>query len=83
MVLTLSRQFVTLTGTGKAVRVFYFVEESPGRGTEDINKECNINFSDFFFLLCVFDGRHIWKNHSQKNCTNIEKGRNACTPEKN
>ena len=25
MVLTLSRQFVTLTGTGKAVRVFFFV----------------------------------------------------------
>ena len=24
MVLTLSRQFVTLTGTGKAVRVFFF-----------------------------------------------------------
>jgi len=26
MVLTLSRQFVTLTGTGKAVRVFFFTD---------------------------------------------------------
>jgi len=25
MVLTLSRQFVTLTGTGKAVRVFFYL----------------------------------------------------------
>jgi len=25
MVLTLSRQFVTLTGTGKAVRVFFLI----------------------------------------------------------
>ena len=27
MVLTLSRQFVTLTGTGKAVRVFFFMHD--------------------------------------------------------
>ena len=35
MVLTLSRQFVTLTGTGKAVRVFFF--------------NLNFNFLDTFW----------------------------------
>jgi len=28
---------------------FYFVEEGPGRGSEDIKKECNVNCFDFFF----------------------------------
>jgi hypothetical protein len=23
--------------------------------------------------ICLFDGRHGWKNHNQKNCTKIEK----------
>jgi hypothetical protein len=43
---------------------FYFVEAGPGRGSEDIKKECNVNCSDFFFF-CLFDGQHGWKNHSQ------------------
>jgi hypothetical protein len=40
---------------------FYFVEEGPGRGSEDIKKEYNVNCSDFFLLFCLFDGRHGWK----------------------
>jgi len=42
----------------------YFVEQGPGRGSEDIKKECN-NCSDFFLLFCLFDGRRGWKNHNQ------------------
>jgi len=30
---------------------FYFVEEGPGRGAEDIKKECNVNCSDFSSFL--------------------------------
>jgi len=29
---------------------FHFVEEGPGRVSEDIKKECNVNCSDFFFF---------------------------------
>jgi len=29
---------------------FYFVEEGPGHGSEDIKKECNVNCFDFFFF---------------------------------
>jgi len=29
---------------------FYFVEESPGRDSEDVKKECNVNSFDFFFF---------------------------------
>jgi len=29
---------------------FYFVEEGPGSGSEDIKRECNINCFDFFFF---------------------------------
>jgi len=29
---------------------YYFVEEGPGRGSEDIKKECNGNCFDFFFF---------------------------------
>jgi hypothetical protein len=29
---------------------FYFVEEGPGRGSEDVKKECNVNCFDFFFF---------------------------------
>ena len=28
----------------------YFVEEGPGRGSEDIKKEYNVNCFDFFFF---------------------------------
>ena len=40
---------------------FYFAEEGPGRGSEDIKKECNVNCSDFFFfsvfLMDVMGGK--------------------------
>jgi len=29
---------------------FYFVDEGPGRGSEDIKKECNVKCFDFFFF---------------------------------
>jgi len=28
----------------------YFVEKGPGRGSEDVKKECNVNCFDFFFV---------------------------------
>jgi len=28
----------------------YFATEGPGRGSEDIKKECNVNCFDFFFF---------------------------------
>jgi len=31
----------------------YFVEEGPGRGSEDTKKDCNVNCFDIFFF-CVF-----------------------------
>jgi hypothetical protein len=35
---------------------FYFVEEGPGRGSEDIKKECNVNcFDIFFFSVFLMD----------------------------
>jgi hypothetical protein len=47
---------------------FYFVEEGPGRGSEDIKKECDVNCFYFFLLLfCLCDGRQGWKNHNQLN----------------
>jgi hypothetical protein len=40
---------------------FYFVEEGPGRGSEDIKKECNFICFDFFFfsvfLMDVMGGK--------------------------
>jgi len=48
---------------GKYIKqiTFYFVEESPGRGSEDIKKECNVNCFDLFFfsvvLMDVMDGK--------------------------
>jgi len=40
---------------------FHFVEEGPGRGSEDIKKECNVNCFDFFFfslfLMDVMGGK--------------------------
>jgi len=40
---------------------FYFAEEGPGSGSEDIKKECNVNCFDFFFfsvfLMDVMGGK--------------------------
>jgi hypothetical protein len=30
--------------------LFYFVDECPGRGSEDIKKGCNVSCFDFFFF---------------------------------
>jgi len=54
---------------------FYFTEEGPGRGSEDIKKECNVNcfyffFFSVFFFMDVLSGK-ITIN--LKNCTKIEK----------
>ena len=32
---------------------FYFVEEGPGRGSDDIKKECDVKCFDFFFFSVV------------------------------
>jgi len=35
---------------------FYFVEEGPGRGSEDISKECDVNsFDSFFFSVFLME----------------------------
>ena len=43
---------------------FYFVEEGPSRGSEDIKKECNVSCFDFFFSEFLMDvmGRRITVN---------------------
>jgi len=33
---------------------FYFAEEGPGCGSEDIKKECNVSWFDFFFFSVFF-----------------------------
>ena len=42
---------------------FYFVEEGPGSGSEDIKNECNVNGFDFFFfsvfLMDIMGGKII------------------------
>ena len=40
---------------------FNFAEENPDRGSVDTKKKCNVKCFDFFFFLCLFDGRHGWK----------------------
>jgi hypothetical protein len=43
------------------VITFYFLEEGPGRGSEDIKKECDVNCFDFLFfsvfLMDVMGGK--------------------------
>jgi len=34
----------------------YFAEEGPGRGSEDIKKECNVNCFDFLFFFVFLMG---------------------------
>jgi len=33
---------------------FYFAEERPGRGSEDIKTECDVKYFDFFSIFCLF-----------------------------
>jgi len=51
---------------------FFFVEEGPGRGSEDIEEEYNVNCFDFpfssVFLMLVMVG----KGHSQLNKTALK-----------
>jgi len=53
---------------------FYFVEEGPGRGSEDTKKECNGSYFDFFlfsvFFMDVMGGKITF---NLKSCTKIEK----------
>jgi len=48
---------------------FYFVAKAPGRGSEDINKKCNVNC---FLLFCLSDGHHGWKNYNQLQRTALQ-----------
>jgi len=44
---------------------FYFVEEGPGRGSEHIKRECNVNgFDVFFFSVLLWTS---WVEKSQHN----------------
>jgi hypothetical protein len=52
---------------------FYFVEEGPGRGSEDIKIEYNANCFDFFFFSVFFDRCQEWKNHNQLSRTKKKK----------
>ena len=40
---------------------FYFAEEGPGCGSEDIKKKCNVNCFDFFLFFCQMS----WVEKSQ------------------
>jgi len=48
---------------------FYFVEEGPGRGSEDIEKQCDVICFDFFWF---FYGRHGWKSYSKLKRTALK-----------
>jgi hypothetical protein len=62
---------------------FHFVEEGPGRGSEDIRKECNVYCFDFFFfsvfLMDVMGGKITINS---KELHQNRKRRNTCTPGK-
>ena len=53
----------------------YSVEEGPGRGSEDIKKECNVNCFDFFFfsvfLMDVMGGKN--RNQLKRNALKLKK----------
>jgi hypothetical protein len=52
-------------------KTFYFVEEGPGRGSEDTEKERNVNCF-YFFFFCLFDGRYGWKNRNHLKRTALK-----------
>jgi hypothetical protein len=64
---------------------FYFVEEGPGSGSEDIKKECNVYCFDLFFsvfLMDVMGGKitinliELHKNRKRRNTRTPEKSQN-------
>jgi len=53
---------------------FYFVEEGPGRGSEDVKEESNVNCFEFFLFLSFRWTSWVEKSQSTlKNRTKIEK----------
>ena len=62
---------------------FYFVEVGPGRGSEDIKKECNVKCLDFFFFsVFLMDVMGAKITINLKEVHQNRKRRNTCTPEK-
>jgi len=62
---------------------FYFVEEGPGCGSEDIKRECNVNYFDFFFFSVFLMG--VMGSKVTVNSKELHKNRkrsNSCTPER-
>jgi hypothetical protein len=51
---------------------FYFVEEGPGRGSEDNKKECNVNCFDFIFCSVFLMDVKCEKNHNQLKRTALK-----------
>jgi len=62
---------------------FYFVQEGPGRGSEDIKKERNVDCFDFFFCsLFLMEVMGAKFTISLKELLKNRKRRNTCTAEK-
>ena len=51
---------------------FYFAEEGPGRGSEDIKRECTVNCFDFFFFSVILMDIMCRKNHDQLERTALK-----------
>jgi len=47
-------------------------EEGPGRGSEDIKKERNVNCFNFFFFSVFLMDVTAWKNHNQLKRTALK-----------
>jgi len=52
--------------------IFYFVEEGPGRCSEDIKKECNVKCFDFFFLFVFLMDVMRGKNYNNLKITALK-----------
>ena len=62
--------------------MFYYVEEGPGRASEDIMKECNVKCFDLFFLSVFLMDVMSGKNHIQLKRTALqEKQKKHMPPE--
>ena len=63
--------------------IFCFVEEAPGRVSEDIKKEFNVDCFDFlFFSVFLMDVMCRKITVNAKELHQNRKIRNTCTPEK-